>query len=243
MAKAKPEATTAWIRYSQAKALASEYLGDPEFVEDEFRKRLVAGDIPWQCVRFDATGGYSGPGPGDPKFWKIDGVVHQRMCDGSFILGLHGVDVKGDSAKRSDGAVASGIDLGRSALVRLKLLPPNDVDGDRDNTLAKVRAPRVASSGRKKRKPDGPEVRRVKQELPKLFPPDGRVPDHVATAKVCARIEFESGWIASWDFRRARSWPPQRLKIRAAESAEYCGICGLLAPAVAPNPSDTAEGG
>ena len=37
MAKAKPEAIT-WIRYSQAKALASEYLGDPDFVGREIRK-------------------------------------------------------------------------------------------------------------------------------------------------------------------------------------------------------------
>ena len=141
MAKAKPEAIT-WIRYSQAKALASEYLGDPDFVEREIRRCLAAGEIPWQCVRFDASEGYSGPGPDDPKFWKIDGVVHQRMRDGSFILGVHGVDTKGDSATRSDGAVASGIDLGRSALVRLKLLPPDDIDGD--EALAKVWAPRVA---------------------------------------------------------------------------------------------------
>ena len=59
--------------------------------------------------------------------------------------------------------------------------------------------PPAALSRRKKRKPDGREVRRIRQELPKLFPPDGRVPDHVATAKVCARIEAECGWKAKWD--------------------------------------------
>ena len=36
--KATRDTTTARIRYGQAKALASEYLGDPEFVEREFRK-------------------------------------------------------------------------------------------------------------------------------------------------------------------------------------------------------------
>jgi hypothetical protein len=67
MAKASGEATTTWIRYSQAKALASEYLGNPEFVEREFVKGLAAGEIPWRCVRFEAPQQYSGPGPGDPN--------------------------------------------------------------------------------------------------------------------------------------------------------------------------------
>lgn len=52
---------------------------------------------------------------------------------------------------------------------------------------------------RAKRKPDGPAIRRVKQALSELYPPDGRVPDHVPTEKVCARIEAECGWEASWD--------------------------------------------
>jgi hypothetical protein len=38
-----------------------------------------------------------------------------------------------------------------------------------------------ASSGRKKRKSDGPVIRHIKQELPKLYPPAGRVPDHIAS--------------------------------------------------------------
>ena len=63
MAKAKPEATTAWIRYSQAKALASEYLGDPEFVEDELLKGLAAGEIPWRCARFEAPRNIRAPAP------------------------------------------------------------------------------------------------------------------------------------------------------------------------------------
>ena len=43
MAKAGGEPTTTWIRYSEAKALAVEYLGDPEFVERELLKGLAAG--------------------------------------------------------------------------------------------------------------------------------------------------------------------------------------------------------
>ena len=52
--------------------------------------------------------------------------------------------IKGDSVRRLDGAAARGVELGRSALVKLKLLPPDDNDGD--DALAKVWAPRVASA-------------------------------------------------------------------------------------------------
>jgi hypothetical protein len=56
-----------------------------------------------------------------------------------------------------------------------------------------------ASSGRKKRKSDGPVIRHIKQELPKLYPPARRVPDHIATEKVKARIQAECGWKTSSD--------------------------------------------
>jgi hypothetical protein len=135
MAKASGKITTAWISYSQAKELASEYLGDPEFVECALRKGLVAGEIPWRCARFDAPTHYSGPGPGDPKFFEED--LNTNEFGNPRLL----VRFQGDSAKRSDGALALGLELDRNALVRLKLLPP---DGDGDDTNAKVWVRRVA---------------------------------------------------------------------------------------------------
>jgi hypothetical protein len=35
--------------------------------------------------------------------------------------------------------------------------------------------------------------------LPKLYPPHGRVPDHIATEKVKVRIQAECGWKTSSD--------------------------------------------
>jgi hypothetical protein len=152
--KAKPKTSTARIRYSRAITLASEYLGDPEFVERDILTGLAAGDIPWWCERFEAPQGYSGPGRGDPKFWETD-----HLCTRDGILTLRGLHTKGDSAKRRDGVAAFGIDLGRSALVRRKLLPPSDFAGDR-------------SSGRNNRKQ--PQMDRIRQALQELYPyPDG----------------------------------------------------------------------
>jgi hypothetical protein len=127
MAKAGGETTTAWIRHSPAKALSSEYLGDPEFVAREFLKGLAAGEIPWRCARFEAPERYSGPGPGDPKFWETDPDQPCTDYGPIVIVQLRGVHIKGDSAKRIDGAAAYGIELDRSALIRLKLLPRDDV--------------------------------------------------------------------------------------------------------------------
>ena len=196
-AKAKPETSTARIRYSRAITLASEYLGDAEFVERDILTGLAAGDIPWWCERFEAPPQYSGPRAGDPKFWKVD---PDKLCtsDGPVvILRTRGVHIKGDSAKRIDGAAAFGIDLGQSALVRRKLLPPSDVAGDRSS--ARKRRKTFAGPKPKRAKSDGPAIRRIRQDLLKLFPPDGRVPDHNATEKICARIEAECGWKPSWD--------------------------------------------
>ena len=140
MAKAGGEPTTTWIRYSEAKALAVEYLGDPEFVERELLKGLAAGVL-WRCVRFDAPKGYSGPGAGDRKFWcKPDNLITNER--GILIAELEWLVIKGDSAERRHGAAARGVDLDRSALVKLKLLPPDDVAGD--ETLAKFWVPLVA---------------------------------------------------------------------------------------------------
>jgi len=171
--KATRDTTTARIRYGQAKALASEYLGDPEFVEREFLKGLAAGEIPWWCARFEAPQQYSGPGPGDPKFWETD---PDQLCtrDGPIVIfRLRGVHIKGDFARRFDDAAAYGIELDRKALVRLKLLPPSDVAGDR-------------SSARKKRK--APQVDRVMRALedPELFP--GGVPLDMTTKAVLKKV-------------------------------------------------------
>ena len=190
MAKAKPEATTAWISYSQAKALAGEYLGNVTYAERELLKGLEAAQIPWQCVRFDAPEGYSGPGRGDPKFWKVD---PDKLCtrDGPVVVfRLRGVHIKGDSAERIDGATAYGIELDRSALVRLKLLRQD--------------SPRAASPAPKKGK--AWQVDRVLPALrdPELFPngTDG-IPTNVAHPKVVKYLQPETKRLGlsdpSWD--------------------------------------------
>jgi hypothetical protein len=180
MAKANRETTTARIRLSRAKALASEHFGS-EFVEREFLKGLVAGEIPWRCARFEAPQQYSGPGPGDPKFWETD---PDQLCtrDGPLlIIRSRGIRIEGDSAKRIDGAAAYGIELDRSALVRLRLLPPSDVAGDR-------------SSARKKRK--APQVDRILPVLDNLevfpggVPPD--MPTNVVLQKVANHLKPET---------------------------------------------------
>jgi hypothetical protein len=176
--KATHDATTARIRYSQAKALASEYLGDPEFVEREFLRGLAAGEIPWWCARFEASQQYSGPGPGDPKFWEVDPDQLVTSDGPLVVVSLRGIRIEGDSATRIDGAAAYGIELDRSALVRLKLLPPSD---DR-------------SSARKKRK--APQVDRILSALqPGALFPDGVPPDmttNVALPKVVKYLQPET---------------------------------------------------
>ena len=111
------------ITQSHAMALAREYLGNPKFVEREILKGLAAGEIPWRCVRFETSPHYSGPGPGDPKFWEFD--PNQLIYNEGPVLALNvrGIALEGDSARRIDGAAAYGIEFDRGALVRLKLLP------------------------------------------------------------------------------------------------------------------------
>ena len=104
--KAGGEGTIAWIRYSEAKALVGEYLGNPEFAERALRIGLEAAQIPWQCARFDAPEGYSGPGPGDAKFWREPDNLSEVG-----ILRLEWLVIKGDSASHINGAAASGIIL------------------------------------------------------------------------------------------------------------------------------------
>jgi hypothetical protein len=116
VAKAGGETTTAWVRYSQATALAGEYLGNVTYAEREIRKGLEAGKIPWRCVRFDAPEGYPGPDRGDPNFWR-EPVNLITSGGGILIAQLEWLEIKGDSARRLDGAAAFGIELDRSALV------------------------------------------------------------------------------------------------------------------------------
>jgi hypothetical protein len=166
MAKAGGETTTAWIRYSRATALAGEYLGNVSYAEREIRKGAEAAEIPWQCVRFDAPEGYSGPGRGDPTFWREpDNLITSE--GGILIAQLEWLNIKDDSARRLDGAAAYGIELDRSALIRLGLLPPSDVAGGR-------------LSARKKR--TKPQVDRIMRALhdPELFP--GGVPTEMSNA-------------------------------------------------------------
>jgi hypothetical protein len=156
MAKAGGEPTTTWIRYSEAKALAGEYLGDATEAERDIRKGLAAKQIPWQCVRFDVPEGYSGPRAGDANFWREPDNLAMR---------LEWLAIKGDSARHINGAVAKGIDLGRNALVKLRLLPPT--------TPPKKRARRLT--------PTEVVARQV-------FPPDGMPPDTLSTAKALQRL-------------------------------------------------------
>jgi hypothetical protein len=183
MAKAKPEATTARIRYSQALKLASEYLGDPEFVERDILKGLAAREISWWCERFEAPSQYSGPGRGDPNFWKTD-----HLCTRDGILTPRGLRTKGDSAKRRDGAAAYGIELDRNALVRL--LPPD--------------APRATLPARKKRKAS--QVDRVLRALRDPDFPGGvadDIPTNVIHPKVVKYLQLETKRLGlsdpSWD--------------------------------------------
>ena len=136
MAKAGGKSITAWIRQSQAKVLASEYLGDPKFVEREILKGLADGEIQWRCARFEAPPQYSGPGSGDPKFWKID---PNELIKG-MIFRIDGITLEGDSARRFDDVAAYGIDYDRGALVRLKLLPAGGAEGDGASTKTWITA-------------------------------------------------------------------------------------------------------
>ena len=77
---------------------------------------------------------YSGPGAGDPSFWKID--PNELIKDMIFRIG--GITLEGDSARRFDDVAAYGVEFDRGALVRLKLLPAGGADGDGDY-LEKIR--------------------------------------------------------------------------------------------------------
>jgi hypothetical protein len=175
MAKAGSETTTAWIRYSQAKALSGEHLGDVTYAERKICKGLEAGEISWRCVDFDPPEGYSGPGRGDPNFWREpDNLITSEP--GILIAQLGWLTIKGDTARHINGATAYVIELDRSALVRLGLLPSSDVAGDR-------------SSARKKRRP--PQQDRMDPVLRKLYPPDGVVPKVIPTETVRGQVDDE----------------------------------------------------
>jgi hypothetical protein len=178
MAKDGGKVTTTWIWQSEAKAQSVEYLGDPDFVERKYREHLAAGKIPWDCEHFEAPPQYSGPGPGDPEFWKFEGQLRTR--DGSaVIVKWREIHTEGNSAIRTDDATAKGIKYDRSALVRLKLLLPDDVEGDGD------------SSRPEKRK--SPQVDRVMWALSELYPAgiDG-IPDADVRRKVANHLQPET---------------------------------------------------
>jgi hypothetical protein len=171
MAKVSGKATTTWIRYSQALKLASEYLGNPDFVEREIRRGLAAEEIPWQCARFEAPPQYSGSGSGDREFWKFEGQL--RIRDGSTVIETwRGIHIEGDSAIRTDDAAAHGLDLDRSALVRLKLLPPDNVGAGTLRSTKRVH--RLT-----------PTEVAAREE----FPPDGIPPDTLPTSKALRQLE------------------------------------------------------
>jgi hypothetical protein len=111
---------------------------------------------------------------------------------------LRAFRIEGDSATREEGAAAYGIDLDRSALVRLKLLPPDDVDGD--DTLAKVWAPRVARDLKRAGKLD--QVTK-KTELANLIVAAG-----VAAGRDKVGMDYIRDNLEGWDI-----WPISKIKI------------------------------
>jgi hypothetical protein len=65
---------------------------------------------------------------------------------GILVINLHWLTIEGDSAKHIDGSAAYGIKIAEHDLVRLNLLPPDDIDDDVDADVdfAKVWVPREA---------------------------------------------------------------------------------------------------
>ena len=145
MAKADHKNNITWIPYSVAKARSVAYLGDSEFVEREYFKGLAARQIGCRCERFETPKGYSGSGPVDPNFWREPDDLISR-AGGILVINLHWLTIKGDSAKHIDGSAAYGIKIAEHDLVRLNLLPPDDIDDDVDADVdfAKVWVPREA---------------------------------------------------------------------------------------------------
>jgi hypothetical protein len=185
MAKAGTKFNT-WILLSEAKARADSAYQSPEFAERQLTKWLLAGELPWRSKQLEGSKRDCDPGSGDPEFWREPVPPPQTL-----LFQLHLLIITWDKscARRrwdyTDSYTFYRIEVAAEYLD--ELLPRDGADGDGDDTS-------VASSGR-----DGPAIRRIKQALPTLFPPDGRVPDHVATEKVRARIEAECGWKAGYD--------------------------------------------
>jgi hypothetical protein len=146
MAKAGSKVTT-WIRYSRAKKLIGDYLGwDAKSVDRELLKRLEARDIRWQCGRFEAPKGYSGPGPGDPEFFREfpnESIPDYGMYCGAYIIG--------DTATRSGGAIADDMEVAYEDIVKLKLSPPASDNGTKKKPQrphrAKIEADRMYPYG------------------------------------------------------------------------------------------------
>jgi hypothetical protein len=126
VAKAGGKNSTEWIRYSRAKKLICDYLEwDAKSAEREILKRIVAAEIRWQCGHFQAPKEYSGPGPGDPRFFKPDDSNRSVTAGGPLVF-FHNLplSIRGDTIKRNcDGAVAEDIEVAYEDLAKLKLLP------------------------------------------------------------------------------------------------------------------------
>jgi hypothetical protein len=191
MAKAGTKFNT-WILLSEAKARADSAYQSPEFAERQLTKWLLARELPWRSKQLEGSKRDCDPGSGDPEFWREPVPPPQAPGELLVVPDLQPFLIitwdKSCARRRrdyTDSYTLYRIEVAAEYLERL--LPRDDADADGDDT-------RVASSGR-----DGPAIRRIKQALPTLFPPNGRVPDHVATAKVRARIEAECGWKAGYD--------------------------------------------
>jgi hypothetical protein len=150
--------------------------------------------VPWRCERFNTSPQYSGPGPGDPKFFETS--TDPIIVNGCDYGNVHSVRFEGDSAERTDGAVAGGVELDRSVLVRLKLLPPDVVDGD--DTNAKAWAPRVAQDLKRAGKLD--EITK-KTEYARLIKDAGPPGSKAGVAYIRDNVE-------NWDI-----WPISKIKI------------------------------
>jgi hypothetical protein len=153
---------------------------------------LSAGELPWRSKHLEGSKRDCDPGSGDPEFWREPVPPPQAPGDFVVVFDLQPFLIitwdKSCARRRrdyTDSYTFYRIEVAAEYLERL--LPRDDADGDGDDT-------RVASSGQ-----GGPVIRRIRQDLLTLFPPDGRVPDHIAIAKVCARIEAECGWKPGYD--------------------------------------------
>jgi len=175
MARAGRKDSTEWLGYSRAKKLVGDYQGwDAATTDAEFLKKMESDEIEWRG-RLRAPKGYSGPGPGDPKFFKLDDPNQLMPTDGQlgFVM-LYSVHINADTATRIDGAAVEHMEVSKDSLVRLRWLPPDDGDA---SPVKKARAER------------GPrQITPIHNLARKTFPPDGKPPDDMSTPKAMQRF-------------------------------------------------------